>query len=268
MCTSPHPTPGPIPPSDPKPRDWPNLVGSEPIHIHQIGPVSGVRAGPDSVRLVTTKTRLSGRVAWVADGTTELGRAIAARLTAEGARVAATAPADLTDAIAATHSRLVAEHGPIDLLINNVAADPAPVDVTGLADDELDRVMQLNFHTAVRCTRLVLPHLIETGQGAVVNVAGPLAIQPWPRTSAVAAAQGALLAWTRAAAAEVAPVGVRVNAIVPWQPGPQGALHMLPTPGTADDVAAAIAFLVSEDASFVTAATLYAEAGQLGIGVA
>ena len=142
--------------------------------------------------------------------------------------------------------------------------------------------MTTNFLSAVRCTRLVLPGMLERGGGTIVSVASAQGFQGWPNHSAYAASKGALLAWTREVATEIGARGVRINCIVPGATatamtglateseseaaaadaeGAGRVGHVIPRMGRADEVAAGIAYLASSDAGFVTGSALMADGG-------
>lgn len=175
---------------------------------------------------------LTGKTAVVTGASRGIGLAVVEALAAEGVRVVAGArtatpeleaaaelivPVDL--AVAGGPERLVetarAELGAIDLLVNNVGGNPAPVDGFLSVDDaHWDHVIELNLMSAVRATRAALPSLLER-QGAIVNIASANARMAQPVVVAYAAAKAALLNLGKALAEEFGPQGVRVNTISP-----------------------------------------------------
>jgi len=175
---------------------------------------------------------LTGRTAVVTGASRGIGLEIVRALAAEGATVVAGArtPTDelraLTDHVVAVDLALaggpeelvaaaLAEVGGIDVLVNNVGGNPAPVGgFLSVTDEHWDHVLELNLMSAVRATRAALPSLIER-RGAIVNVASANARLAQPAVVAYAAAKAALLNLGKALADEFGPQGVRVNTISP-----------------------------------------------------
>lgn len=167
-----------------------------------------------------------------------------------------------------------------DVLVNN--AGVARLKSLAQTDDGLlDWLFAVNFTAAFRITRTLLPALRASGRGAVVNIASELALVGQPDYSAYCATKGAVLAWSRALAVELAADGIRVNAVCP---GPvdtamlQGefAAHANPSAarvaetatvplarlGKPMDIAAVVGFLASDAAAFVTGAAWPVDGGK------
>lgn len=175
---------------------------------------------------------LAGRTAIVTGASKGIGLAIAQALSAEGARVVAGARSPTPELLEATPhvlavdlsvaggpERLVehalAELGGIDLLVNNVGGNPAPVGgFLSVADDHWQEIIDLNLLSTVRATRAALPSLVER-RGAIVNIASANAHFAQPVVVAYAAAKAAMLNLGKALADEFGPQGVRVNTISP-----------------------------------------------------
>lgn len=239
--------------------------------------------------------RLEGLSAMVTGGAKGIGAAIARRLAAEGARVAifdrnpdiaaalaaecgngaVVAAVDLTDF--ARLRALIAEHGPFDIAVNNAGVDQHAF-FTETTEDEWRALLRINLEAAFAVTHAVLPAMQKAGFGRIVNI-GSEAGRLGSRGGAVyAAAKGGLIAFTKSIALENARYGITANNILP---GPidtpllrravegggekllramEGATLMRRL-GTPEEVAAAVAFIASREAGYVTGETLGVSGG-------
>ncbi len=178
---------------------------------------------------------LEGRHAFVTGGGRGIGRAVAAALTAAGAKVtvigrseaalrevvaageaAGCAVADVTDAAASRQQLDAAEQarGPVDILVNNAGS----VESGPFAKVEPSVFGSLwNVHVlgAVHASQAVLPGMVERGFGRIVNIASTAGLKGYPYVTAYCAAKHALVGLTRALAVEIAARGVTVNAVCP-----------------------------------------------------
>jgi 3-oxoacyl-[acyl-carrier protein] reductase len=232
---------------------------------------------------------IAGRTAVVTGGTRGIGAAVAALLEAEGAQVARIARSEGIDVLAPDAAERIAERAgaPVDILVNNAGtSEIKPLDQ--LTDDDYRAAFELNVMAPMRLMRHFAPLMAERGWGRIVNVtssAGKRPSQTWPAYSVAKAAQHSL---SRAYADFWAARGVHVNAVAPgptgtplWR-GPGGLADRMAardgiTPdeamarqatkvplgrfGEAEEVAAVVAFLCSERASWVTGVAWSADGG-------
>jgi NAD(P)-dependent dehydrogenase (short-subunit alcohol dehydrogenase family) len=171
---------------------------------------------------------------------------------------------------------VVRRYGRLDVLFNN-AGISVPGRVAELSEEEWARVLNVNLSGVWRGMRYAAPVMIEAGQGSIINNASVQALIGVPGWAGYAASKGGVVALTRQAAVELAPSGIRVNAIAPgtiltpmnerifarapelaarWQ-----AEHPLARLGRPQDVAAAVVFLASDDAGFITGECLRVDGG-------
>ena len=245
--------------------------------------------------------RLEGKSAIVTGAAAGIGLAIASRFAAEGARVLL---ADINRSALheAAHTlrqpyvevdvsrrtdieRMVAaavqEFGHIDILINNAGIFRS-TPLLSVSEEEFDRVMAVNLKSALFAIQAVAPQMIQRRSGSIVNVASVAAVLAAPGTAAYCVSKAGLVQLTNVAAIELAPHGVRVNALGPGtfatdmsQASYDEATlkgRILPrTPlgrlGRPEEAAGIALFLATDDSSYLTGKTLYADGGRMGLNL-
>ena len=252
------------------------------------------------------RTRFAGKVAVVTGAAGGFGRAIARRLAEEGAAVALadidsgkgkrttaqlagrgaqvlfeTVDVSQGDDLRRLMERACGAFGGIDILVNNAGYCHRAKPLWKLAEADYDRVFEVNTKSVYLGAVHGVPRLIERGGGVIVNTASIGAIRPRPLITAYNATKGAVVTLTRGLATELAPHGVRVNAVNPvaadtdFMKGPSGGRKLddpgrevlektIPLGRLAEpaDVAAAVAYLASDDAAFLTGVCLDVDGGR------
>jgi NAD(P)-dependent dehydrogenase (short-subunit alcohol dehydrogenase family) len=243
--------------------------------------------------------RLDGKTAVITGAGSGIGLATARRFTAEGARVVCAdldgdagqkaasevgglcVQVDVADEeqVKALFQRTADEYGRVDIAFNNAGISPADDDsilTTGM--DAWERVQRVNLTSVYLCSKYAIEHMQRGGGGSIINTASFVAVLG-SATSQISytASKGGVLAMSRELGVQFARENIRVNALCP---GPintpllqelfakdpeRAARRLVHIPmgrfGAADEIAAAVTFLASDDASFITASTFMVDGG-------
>lgn len=227
-----------------------------------------------------------GAAVGVLDVRSEAAAETAAGIHATGGRaVALTADVTVDAQVRTAVGELTVAFGAVTVLYNN-AGIGSTGSVELAEEDDWDRCFDVNVKSTFLCSRAVVPGMLEVGGGAILNQASVAALVGIPNFAAYCAAKGAVAALTRSMSIDLAPRGIRVNALAPgtvYTPLMEPmltargggdlekglALTVAKYPigrlGTVEDIAAAALFLVSPEAAFVTGCVLTADGGMTSI---
>ncbi|MGY6411651.1 MAG: glucose 1-dehydrogenase [Alkalilacustris sp.] len=243
--------------------------------------------------------RLQGKRAIVTGAGSGFGAGIARRFAAEGARVLAcdiNGPAarsiaaeigglaqttDVADpaSVAALAEAARAGMGGVDILVNNAGITHLPAPMEEVSEADFDRVFAVNCKSVYLMARAFVPAMKAAGSGAILNIASTAGVSPRPRLNWYNASKGWMITATRAMAVELAPAGVRVNALNPvagetpllgsfmGEDTPEMRAKFLATIplgrfSTPEDIAAAAVFLCSDEAAMITGVAMEIDGGR------
>ncbi len=245
--------------------------------------------------------RLEGKTAIVTGGASGFGAGIAQKFLTEGARVmiadindeaasdmasavgtnAIAQHVDVSDAasVQAMANAVSEEFGKLDILVNNAGVTHLPAPLEDVDDDEFDRVFAVNMKSVYLTARAFVPQMKTRGAGAILNVASTAGLSPRPNLNWYNASKGWMITATKTMAVELAPSGLRVNAICPvagetpllksfmGEDTPEIRAKFLSTIplgrfSTPEDMANAACFLCSDEASMITGTALEVDGGR------
>ncbi len=242
--------------------------------------------------------RLDGKRALITGGGSGFGAGIARKFAAEGAQViVADINADAAAAIArevggeavrvdvasgdsvAEMAESVLAGGGLDILVNNAGITHLPAPMEEVSEEDFDRVLAVNVKSVYLTARAFVPAMKAAGSGAILNVASTAGLSPRPNLNWYNASKGWMITATKTMAVELAPAGVRVNAIAPvagetpllksfmGEDTPEIRAKFLATIplgrfSTPEDMGNAAAFLCSDEASMITGVVLEVDGGR------
>jgi NAD(P)-dependent dehydrogenase (short-subunit alcohol dehydrogenase family) len=245
--------------------------------------------------------RLQNKIALVTGAGRGIGRDIALRLAEEGADVvvnyassqagaeeiatqiqamgrrAITAQANVArrEAVEAMFDRLMEAFGRIDILVNNSGVDPI-IPFLDMTDEQWDRVIDTNLKGTFMCSQVAARQMVKAGSSGRIIIIGSMhSMATFPGMLAYASTKGGLNAMTRAMALDLAPHRITVNCVIPgaihvekaYEVIPDYDPHMMDNQialgriGQGTDIAAAVVFMASSDADYITGATLTVDGG-------
>ena len=245
--------------------------------------------------------RLNGKTAIVTGGASGFGAGIVQKFLAEGARVmiadingdaaiemaeelganciAQTVDVANASSVNAMAQAAIAAFDHVDILINNAGITHLPTPLDEVSEDDFDRVFNVNMKSVYLTARALVPHMKSRQSGAILNVASTAGVSPRPNLNWYNASKGWMITATKAMAVELAPQGIRVNAINPvagetpllksfmGEDTPEKRAQFISTIpigrfSTPEDMGNAACFLCSDEASMVTGVAMEVDGGR------
>lgn len=224
---------------------------------------------------IAAKFAAEGATTLIADINLEAAKAVAARIGGHALQV----DVALNDSVAAMIAQGMADHGRIDILVNNAGITHLPQPLEDVPEDEFDHVLAVNAKSVYLTARHLVPLMKAAGRGAILNVASTAGVSPRPRLNWYNASKGWMITATKAMAVELAPHGIRVNAINPvagetpllqrfmGEDTPEMRAKFLSTIplgrfSTPEDMGNAACFLCSDEASMITGVAMEVDGGR------
>lgn len=243
--------------------------------------------------------QLDGKTAIVTGGASGFGHGIARAFAAAGARVmvadingegaqavateinGSAVQVDVSNgaSVQAMADQTLARFGHLDILVNNAGITHLPQALEEVSEEDFDRVLAVNAKSVYLTARSLVPHFKSRKSGAILNIASTAGVSPRPRLNWYNASKGWMITATKAMAVELAPEGIRVNALNPvagetpllksfmGEDTPEIRAKFLATIplgrfSTPEDMGAAATFLCSDAASMITGVALEVDGGR------
>ena len=243
--------------------------------------------------------QLNGKTAIVTGGASGFGAGICAAFAAAGARVMvadinADGAAEVAkqvnglachvnvasgDSVSQMATQAIEAFNRVDILVNNAGVTHLPTPMEDVSEEEFDRVFAVNMKSVYLTARHLVPHFKATGAAAILNIASTAGLSPRPKLNWYNASKGWMVTATKTMAVELAPNGIRVNALCPvagetpllksflGEDTPEMRAKFLSTIpmgrfSTPEDMGAAAAFLCSDAASMITGVAMEVDGGR------
>jgi 3-oxoacyl-[acyl-carrier protein] reductase len=233
-------------------------------------------------KIIAEKFALEGASVVIISRTFPEAHRVAQEITGEGFRATAI-QADVSKGaeVEAMINDVIAKYGKIDILVNNAAIFAESVLIMDMEEEEWDRIMNINLKGVFNCSKAVIRHMVKQGSGKIVNLTsftgktGRVVYSTFgnPTKAHYCASKAGIISLTKSLAFELAPHNINVNAVAPGSIAPEGTekekkdmitpLVPLGRMGTSEDVAAAVLFLASPEASFITGEIMDVNGGTL-----
>lgn len=233
-------------------------------------------------KIIAEKFALEGASVVIISRTFPEAHRVAQEITGKGFRATAI-QADVSKGaeVEAMINEVIAKYGKIDILVNNAAIFAESVLIMDLEEEEWDRIMSINLKGVFNCSKAVIRHMVKQRSGKIVNVTsftgktGRVVYSTFgnPTKAHYCASKAGIISLTKSLAFELAPHNINVNAVAPGSIAPEGTekgkkdmitpLVPLGRMGTSEDVTAAVLFLASPEASFITGEIMDVNGGTL-----
>jgi len=242
-----------------------------------------------------------GRTAVVSGASRGIGKAIAAGLVRAGVRVAVldvledearqtaeelgggsiavACDVSSSESVQSAVGRVLEAFGKVDILVNNAGITHLPAPMETVSEEDFDRVLAVNVKSVYLTARALVPHMKARRAGAILNIASTAGVSPRPRLNWYNASKGWMVTATKTMAVELAPAGIRVNALNPvagetpllkrflGEDTPEMRAKFLATIplgrfSTPEDMGNAACFLCSDEASMITGVCMVVDGGR------